>query len=126
MKISRIDLWHVQVPLPAPFHPSWIPGFAQTENRFTLVRIATSDGAEGWSAGPAMGKERRGLGDLLGPYFLGERADDIAGVRQRIREMGYLGWRCGWLEPACWDLVGRARGVPVWKLLGGRGGRVQL
>jgi len=126
MKISRIDLWHVKVPLKAPFHPSWIPGFAQTENRFTLVRIATADGAEGWSAAPAMGQERSGLGQLLGPYFLGERADDIVGVRQRIREMGYLGWRCGWLEAACWDLVGRARGVPVWELLGGRGGRVQL
>ncbi len=126
MKISRIDLWHVKVPLRAPFHPSWIPGFIQTENRFTLVRIATKDGAEGWSAAPAMGQERQGLGAMLGPYFLGERADDIAGVRQRIREMGYLGWRCGWLEPACWDLVARARGVPVWQLLGGRGGRVQL
>ncbi len=126
MKISRIDLWHVKVPLPAPFHPSWIPGFAQTENRFTLVRLATADGAEGWSAAPAMGRERRGLGDLLGPYFLGERADDIAGVRQRIREMSYLGWRCGWLEPACWDLVARSRGVPVWELLGGRGGKVKL
>ena len=65
MKISRIDLWHVKVPLRAPFHPSWIPGFTQTENRFTLVRIATADGAEGWSAAPAMGRERAGLGQLL-------------------------------------------------------------
>jgi L-alanine-DL-glutamate epimerase-like enolase superfamily enzyme len=126
MKINRIDLWHVKVPLKAPFYPSWIPGFAQKENRFTLIRIATENGHEGWSAAPAMGRERAGLGDLLGPYFLGERADDIAGVRQRIREMGYLGWRVGWLEPACWDLVGRARGKPVWELLGGRGGRVAL
>ena len=31
MKISRIDLWHVKVPLRAPFHPSWIPGFIQTD-----------------------------------------------------------------------------------------------
>jgi L-alanine-DL-glutamate epimerase-like enolase superfamily enzyme len=65
------------------------------------------------------------LGALLGPYFLGERADDIANVRQRIREMGYLGWRCGWIEAACWDLVGKARGRPVYELLGGDGGRIE-
>jgi L-alanine-DL-glutamate epimerase-like enolase superfamily enzyme len=73
-----------------------------------------------------MGGERAGLGALLGPYFLGERADDIANVRQRIREMGYLGWRCGWVEAACWDIVGKARGQPLWALLGGRGGRVRV
>jgi L-alanine-DL-glutamate epimerase-like enolase superfamily enzyme len=58
--------------------------------------------------------------------LIGERADDIAAIRQRIREVGYLGWRTGWIEPACWDAVGRARGVPVYELLGGRHGKVEL
>lgn len=126
MKITRIDLWHVALPAPATFRPSWIPGYAQTENRFTLVRLTTRSGHEGWSAGPAMGREREGLGHLLGPYLLGERADDIASIRQRIREMSYLGWRLGWLEPACWDAVGKARGKPLYELLGGEGGEVKL
>jgi len=60
LKISRIDLWHVAVPLPAVFRPSWIPGFRQTENRFDLIRLTTNDGIEGWSAAPAMGGERAG------------------------------------------------------------------
>ncbi len=126
MKITRIDLWHVGVPTPAPFRPSWIPGFLQTENRFTLLRLRTASGLEGWSAGPAMGRERAGMGDLLGPYLLEERADDIPSIRQRLREMGYLGWRLGWLEAACWDIVGKARGLPVHALLGGRGGDVEV
>ncbi len=126
MRISDITLWHVSVPLRAPFYPAWIPGLAQTENRFTLVRLVTASGVEGWSAGPAMERERQGLGALLGPYMLGERADDIASVRQRLREMSYLGWHLGWLEAACWDIVGKARGVPVYRLLGGTPGRVQL
>src|SRR3990172_4282187 len=109
MKISRIDLWHVAVPLPAVFRPSWIPGFRQTENRFDLIRLTTSDGIEGYSAAPAMGTERAGLGTLLGPYFLGERADDIASIRQRLREMRYLGWRVGWVEGAGWGIVGKER-----------------
>jgi len=126
MKISRIDLWHVAVPLPAVFRPSWIPGFRQTENRFDLIRLTTSDGIEGYSAAPAMGGEREGLGALLGPYFLGERTDDIASIRQRLREMSYLGWRVGWIEAACWDIVGKARNQPVYELLGGKGGTVKL
>jgi D-galactarolactone cycloisomerase len=126
MKIAQIDLWHVSAPLPAPFRPAWIPGFPQTANRFTLVRLRTASGLEGWSAGAALGRERAGLGSLLGPYLLGERADDLPSIRQRIREMGYLGLRAGWLEPACWDLVGKAQGKPVYELLGGRGGTVRV
>lgn len=126
MRIAEVTLWHVAVPLPAPFYPAWIPGLPQTANHFTLVRIRTASGVEGWSAGPAMGHERKGLGDLLGPYLLGERADDIESIRQRLREMSYLGWHVGWLEAACWDVIGKARGVPVYQLLGGKGGRVQL
>ena len=119
MRISDVTLWHVSVPLPAPFYPSWIPGLPQTENRFTLVRLRTASGLEGWSAGPAMDVERQGLGALLGPYLLDERADDLASIRQRLREMTYLGWHVGWLEAACWDVIGKARGVPVWQLLVG-------
>ena len=54
MKISRIDLWHVAVPLPAVFRRSWISGFRQTENRFDLIRLTTEDGIAGYSAAPAM------------------------------------------------------------------------
>ena len=89
--IARIELFHFSSPLPATFRPSWIPGFPQNENRCTLVRVVTADGVEGWSAGPAIGKERAGLGDLLGPYLIGEDATDIAMIQQRLREMSYLG-----------------------------------
>ncbi|MDF1562122.1 MAG: mandelate racemase/muconate lactonizing enzyme family protein [Deltaproteobacteria bacterium] len=119
MQITRIELWRVAVPLPAPFYPSWIPGFEQQENRFDLIRLVTASGLEGWSAAQCMSSERSGLGSLLGNYLLGERADDIANIRQRVREMSYLGWRVGWIEAACWDIVGKARGKPIYQLLGG-------
>jgi L-alanine-DL-glutamate epimerase-like enolase superfamily enzyme len=105
--VERIELFHVRVPLPATFHPSWLPGFPQTQNRFDLVRVIDSDGAEGFAAGPAMGRERDGLGSLLGPYLIGEDATDLALIRQRVREMGYLGWKNGWVEHAFWDLAGK-------------------
>jgi L-alanine-DL-glutamate epimerase-like enolase superfamily enzyme len=124
MKISRIDLWQVAIPLPAPFCPAWIPGSRQTENRFNLIRLTTASGIEGWSAAPAMARESQGFGSLLGPYLLGERADDIANIRQRVREMGYLGYRLGWIECACWDIVGKSRGKPLYALLGAEEGSV--
>ncbi|MBW2457298.1 MAG: mandelate racemase/muconate lactonizing enzyme family protein [Deltaproteobacteria bacterium] len=125
-KIARLELFHVAIPLPAKFYPSWIPGFPQTENRFTLLKVITEDGVEGYSAGPAMGRERQGLGDLLGPYLLGEEATDIAVIQQRLREISYLGWRNWWVEPAFWDIKGKLAGKPVYELLGGSGGTVDL
>ena len=119
-KVARIELWHVAVPLPATFRPSWIPGFPQNENRFDLVRIFTDDGVEGFAAGPAMGREREGLGSLLGPYIIGEDATDIGAVQQRLRELGYLGWRNFWIEPAFWDIKGKLAGKSACELLTGK------
>lgn len=117
--VARIELYHYSSPLPATFHPSWIPGFPQNENRCTLIRVVTEDGVEGWSAGPSIGKERAGLGQLIGPYLIGEDATDIAMVQQRLREIGYLGWRNWWIEPAFWDIKGKLAGKSVCELLGG-------
>ena len=124
--VARVELHHVAVPLPATFRPSWIPGFPQTENRFTLLRVVTDDGVEGYSAGPAMGRERAGLGDLLGPYLLGEDATDIDLIQQRLREISYLGWRNWWVEPAFWDIRGKLEGKPVCELLGAKPRRIRL
>ncbi|MDQ3987241.1 MAG: mandelate racemase/muconate lactonizing enzyme family protein [Actinomycetota bacterium] len=125
-RIARIDLYHFSAPLPATFRPAWIPGFPQNENRCTLIRVTTEDGVQGWSAGPAIGKERAGLGGLIGPYLIGEDATDIHLMQQRLREIGYLGWRNWWIEPAFWDIKGKMAGVPVYKLLGGRATTVNL
>jgi L-alanine-DL-glutamate epimerase-like enolase superfamily enzyme len=125
-RVARVELFHVAVPLPATFRPAWIPGMPSNENRFTLVRITTADGVEGYSAGPAIGRERAGLGDVLGPYLLGEDACNIDLVQQRLREISYLGWRNWWIEPAFWDIRGKIEGRPVCELLGGAPSTVRL
>ncbi|MDQ3958630.1 MAG: mandelate racemase/muconate lactonizing enzyme family protein [Actinomycetota bacterium] len=125
-RVARVELYHFAAPLPATFRPSWIPGFPQNENRCTLIRVVTEDGVEGWSAGPAIGRERAGLGQLIGPYLIGEDATDIDLVQQRLREIGYLGWRNWWIEPAFWDIKGKIAGAPVCRLLGGEPCTVKL
>jgi L-alanine-DL-glutamate epimerase-like enolase superfamily enzyme len=119
MKIDRIELFHVAIPLPEPFYPAWIPGYPQTVNRFTLLRATTDDGVQGLAAGVAFENEREGLGGLLGPYLIGLDPTDIPTGRQRIREASYLGWRNYWLEAAFWDIKGKVEGKPLWALLGG-------
>ena len=127
MKIDRIELFHVDIPLPKPFHPSWIPGYPQTVNRFTLLRLTTNEGVQGLAAGMAFEHEREGLGNLIGPYLIGLDPTDIATVRQRFREVSYLGWRNYWMEAAFWDIQGKVQGKPVWALLGGQeSGRAQV
>lgn len=125
-RVARLELFHFSAPLPATFRPSWIPGFPQNENRCTLIKVITEDGAEGWSAGPAIGREREGLGGLIGPYLIGEDADDIELIQQRLREISYLGWRNWWIEPAFWDIKGKRAGKPVHELLGGDGAEVDV
>ncbi|MEZ4577016.1 MAG: mandelate racemase/muconate lactonizing enzyme family protein [Desulfobacterales bacterium] len=120
MKIKAIELFHVSIPLEQPFWPSWIPGYPQTHNRFTLIKLITDDGITGYSAGTCMGKERQGLGDLLGGYLIGADPTDIHRVQDLLKQAGFLGWRNFWIEAACWDIIGKKENKPVYELLGGR------
>ena len=126
MKIARIELYHVSVPLKATFWPTWIPGYPQTHNRFTLIKLVTNNGIEGYAAGSAMGRERAGLGELMGGYLLGVDPTDIGRVQSLLKQAGYLGWRNYWIEPACWDIAGKAAGKPVYELLGGEARPVEV
>jgi len=126
MKISAIELFHVSVPLKHTFWPTWIPGYPQTHNNFTLVRLTTDDGIEGYSAGPSMGVEREGLGDLIGGYLLGADPRDIEGIQGLLKQAGFLGWRNFWIEPACWDIIGKSQGKPVYEVLGGAARPVEV
>ncbi|MBW2545603.1 MAG: mandelate racemase/muconate lactonizing enzyme family protein [Deltaproteobacteria bacterium] len=119
MKISAIELYHVSVPLKHTFWPTWIPGYPQTHNGFTLIKITTDDGIEGYSAGAALGVERQGLGDLIGGYLIGADPTDIEGIQSLLKQAGFLGWRNFWIEPACWDIIGKSLGKPVYEILGG-------
>ena len=134
MKIDRIELYYVKIPLeqskpgffaqPAYFNPSWIPGFRQSEVRFYLLKLGTDTGLEGVAATVGMGSERNGLGPMLGNYLMGLNPLDIHLMNQRIQEFSYIGMRNGWIDGAIWDLIGKSRQEPLWKVLGGSGGFV--
>jgi D-galactarolactone cycloisomerase len=137
IKINRVELYFLKIPLTpgrlpffrrfakrTVFRPSWIPGFHQTDVRLYLLKLATDSGHEGFAAMPAIGTERVGLGPLLGTYIIGLNPLDICLLNQRIQEFNYVGMRNGWVDAAVWDLIGKIRGEPLWKILGGTGGAV--
>jgi D-galactarolactone cycloisomerase len=134
MRIDEIELYYVKIPLeekkpgffsdPAYFTPSWIPGFRQSEVRFYLLKLGTDQGYEGSAAMPAMGPERKGLGPIMGNYMMGINPMDIQLVNQRIQEFSYIGMRNGWIDAAFWDIIGKVKVEPLWKILGGIGGFV--
>jgi L-alanine-DL-glutamate epimerase-like enolase superfamily enzyme len=126
MKITAIELYHVSIPLKETFWPTWIPGYPQTHNRFTLIKIVTDEGIEGYAAGSAMGNEREGLGDLLGGYIIGADPTDIDRMQELLKQAGILGWRNFWIEPACWDIIGKKEGKPVYELLGGKARPIEV
>lgn len=124
--IDLVELYYASADLPAPFEPAWVPGSRRMKTGFYLIRIATEDGVEGWSAFSASGKERAGIGDGIADVFLGTDPTDIDLVHERIKILANGGLRHWWIEPAFWDIKAKLAGLPVYKLLGGTDDRIWL
>lgn len=116
-KIERIELHHIDLPLPTVMFPVWIPGYPQYRQRYTLLTVTTRDGLTGYATCPALDRERQGLGEYIGQFLMGLDPYDLDEVRERLRQTAFLGWRNNWIDIAFWDLAAKARGVPVHQLL---------
>jgi len=126
MKITGIRAHLCHFPLPAMFSPSWLAGFPAMSNGCVIYRIQTDEGVEGVTAGPLIGDEARGLVNLLRLSLTGRdptQVEDIVKIlRSATRQLGIRAWH---VEPALWDIIGKAAGLPVFRLLGGARTRVR-
>jgi o-succinylbenzoate synthase len=125
MKIGRIVLREIRMPLVRPFETS----FGRSEERRIILVEAQGDGASGWgevTAGehPFYNEEWTGsawaiLRDYAAPRVLGRELqgpEEVAPLTDCIR--GHKMARGG-LEAATWDLSARLEGVPLWQKIGG-------
>ena len=119
-RIERVELHHIDVPLPTPLFPTWMPDHAMDAFSATLLIVSTRDGLQGVATGPAMGHERSGLGEFIGPFLVGLNPFDVDAARDRLRQSSYLGWRNNWMDVAFWDLAAQAEGVPLYQFLAAR------
>lgn len=126
MKIERVDAWLCHYPLPEEFRPSWTPGIPSTNCSATVFRVVTDDGIEGYAGGLLVAEEARGFVDLIRAYLVGREPTSVEAIlrilRTSTRVVGFRSWH---LEPALWDIIGKAAGMPVWQLMGGMSPRVR-
>jgi len=119
MKLKDLDIIVTAPPAPGWGGRYWI-----------LVKLTTDTGITGWgecyaaSVGPnAM---RTVIEDVFERYMAGENPENIERMFRRTYSSGFtqrpdltvMGAFSG-LEIACWDILGKARGRPVWALIGG-------
>ena len=124
MRIVAVDVYPVCLPQRYPIIPYQSRYRAESATRSVLFRLETDSGAIGWGECP-----QRYLGDpitaeaacplrerLIGfdPFDV-ERLyvemDLDAGLDEQFLQSG--------VEMACWDLIGRVCGQPLYRLLGG-------
>jgi L-alanine-DL-glutamate epimerase-like enolase superfamily enzyme len=130
MKIRRIAAYQVDLPLHEGRY-SWAGGKSVDVFDSTVVCIETDTGLVGWgevcplgpSYLPAYAAGVRGGIAELGPHLLGADPTELAALNRRMDAAlkGHAYVKSA-LDMACWDLLGKAAGLPVCTLLGGRYG----
>ena len=120
MRLTDIEI-HIVAPPPPGWGGRW----------WTLVKLTTDTGLHGWGEcyltglGPAAA--RAVVADVFERHMRGTSPEDVELMFRRAYSSGFtqrpdptiIGAFSG-LEIACWDILGKARGRPVWALLGGR------
>lgn len=134
MKISRISVYQVDLPLKKPY---FLSGGALRFDKLdsTMVSVETDEGVTGWGEGcpwgstylPAFGRGIRAGLEELGPQLLGldPRLPDQV---NRVMDQALPGhpYLKSPVDIACWDILGQVAGLPVCELLGGRYGESAL
>jgi len=125
MRITGID----SIVLTAPTGGlDWIGGRADTWDT-ALVRVTTDEGLYGLgevSQGASGAGAVAGIAACLAPIAVGMDPERPAAVRHALYNRS-LFWARGGIsqgvisaiENACWDISGKAHGIPVYQLLGG-------
>ena len=101
---------------------------SHTESSFLLLTIDTDEGIAGvgeatttprWS-GETCWSARSIIDRFFAPRLIGSDPTDIAGVLRLLDDVAAGNWFAkAAVEMACWDILGKAEGKPVFELLGG-------
>jgi O-succinylbenzoate synthase len=132
MKIDRIELHAINLPLVHPFRTS----FALELDRPGILVAVFSEGVSGWGEcvsgnGPWYSSETIGtswhiLQDYLLPMIVGQDINSPKEVPALIKGVRGHPMTKAALENAIWDLFAKAQGRPLSELLGGVHDRVEV
>lgn len=94
-----------------------------TMGRNSVIRVVTDQGISGYSQAETAAPYLKPLVLFYKQYLIGEDPTDVGRIMLKIRRMGaFKPWGKGVssIEIALWDVAGKAAGLPVYKLLGGK------
>ncbi len=128
MRITKLEAIPVRVPLKAGMVTKTAHGDHHTSD-YVIVKLHTDDGLVGlgeatvsalWS-GETSKSCVATLADLIGPALMGADPTQISALRKLMDFLIKLNpFTKAAVEMALWDIAGKARGVPVYQLLGGK------
>jgi len=130
VKITAIRVYQVDLPLKEGRY-AWADGKFVEVFDSTVVRIETDEGPEGCGEVcplgpfylPAFGPgARAGIGEIAA-HLIGLDPTELGRVN-RVMDAALLGhpYAKSALDMACWDVLGKVTGKPLWHLFGGRFG----
>jgi len=128
MKITRISVYQKDLPLADPY---WLSGGRLKFEILdaTFVKLETDAGLTGWGEGtpwghtyvPAHGPGIRAGMETMAPVILGQdpRMNELVERAMDLCLPGHLYAKAP-VDLACWDIMGKASGLPIADLLGGK------
>jgi L-alanine-DL-glutamate epimerase-like enolase superfamily enzyme len=129
MKITHVEPMVLEAPVKEP----WRIGTAlYTSMHAFVVRVDTDEGISGWGEGLVRFSPKAGAAitrDILAPVVVGQDPRDIellwdkmyAVMRGRGHSKGYVLEAISAVDIALWDILGKALGQPIHRLLGSYG-----
>src|ERR1700733_7195204 len=130
MKITRLSAFRIELPLrEGSYH--WSGSKSVSVFDSTVIRVDTDEGVTGYGEVCPLGPfylpayaegVRAGLRELA-PHLIGFDPRELAKLNQRMDAAlkGHPYVKSG-IDIACWDILGKATGLPVCVLMGGRFG----
>ncbi|MFD2052073.1 mandelate racemase/muconate lactonizing enzyme family protein [Mesorhizobium calcicola] len=127
MKIKSISVYEIVSPFPQGYRLS--RGRKWTSFESTIVAIKTDAGLVGWgelqTVGanylPAFAKGAIAAIDVLGPQLIGKDPLHLDRINYFMDHLLYgHPYAKSAIDMACWDILGKATGMPLCVLLGGR------
>jgi L-alanine-DL-glutamate epimerase-like enolase superfamily enzyme len=115
VRIAAVETRTYAIELDPPFRAAWDP-VPRERIEATLVEVRTDDGLTGYASGGDGLPDRGVLERLL--RGVDPRRTEV--VREICETVDFHGGRPWAVEVACFDLAGKAAGMPLWQLLGGR------
>ena len=125
LTIRKVECFLLSCALPEPLVLPYFGGERRILKRDAmLIRVETNKGIAGYAPGPATEKAKRAIETVVAPFLEGRTLADPDALRVQFvegpgRDWSVLKAYCA-VEIALFDVVGKAKGLPVSELIGGR------